>query len=230
MSPPRVNLAGKEPLQNVLVSDEPLPEKSDGLEFPAVITVETNNRRVQLDRQEQRQRARRLLCGVAMLIIVTVAAFGTMALVHRLRRYHRKHWSCKYGKSQLPAHVKVDHDNHLIHVAHDHDENLKTPAIEILHEYNRKMVAYKDVQRKICYIDRLDETFETGYQKWESYEKTNSEDGKILKVIGDKKIEAIVVQHVLDEHIELHCHDSVSKWVMEIEEKEVTSEMEIVRL
>ena len=28
-----------------------------------------------------------------------------------------------------------------------------------------------------------------------------------------------MVQHVLDEHIELHCHDSVSKWVMEIEEK-----------
>ena len=68
------------------------------MEFPAVITVETNNRRVQLDRQEQRQRARRLLCGVAMLIIVTVAAFGTMALVHRLRRYHRKVKTITFGR------------------------------------------------------------------------------------------------------------------------------------
>jgi len=229
MSPPKVNLAGKEPLQNVTVSNENLPEKSDGLEFPAVITVESN-RRIQVDRQEQRQRARRLMCGIAMLIIVTVAAFGTMALVHRLRRYNRKHWSCKYGKNQLPEHVEVDHHNRLIHVHHDHDENSKTPAIEILHEYNRKMVAYKDVEKKICYIDRLDETFETGYEKWESYEKSNREDQKTLKVISDKKIEAVVIKHVLDEHIWLHCQDSVSKWVMEIEEKEVTSEMEIIRV
>ena len=33
-----------------------------------------------------------------MLIIVTVAAFGTMALVHRLRRYHRKVKTITFGR------------------------------------------------------------------------------------------------------------------------------------
>jgi len=221
-----VNLAGKEPLQNV--SDEPLPEKGDGLEFPAVITVETHRRTEGRREEMQRQRARRLMAGVAMLIIVSVAAFGTMALVHRLRRYHRKQWSCSYGNRHLPEHVKVDHDNQLIHVSHDHDDDTKTNAMEILHEYNRKMVAYKDVDRNICYIDRLDETFEAGYEKWESYEKNNREDRKALKVISSAPIEIDVVTHVLDKHISMHCHNSQAKWVMEIDEKEITKQMEIV--
>jgi len=42
-------------------------------------------------------------------------------------------------------------------------------------------------------------------------------------------IEQIVVQHVLDVHIEEHCRDATHFWVMEIDEKEITQEMKIVR-
>jgi len=228
MSPPTVKLAGKEPLQNV--SDEPLPGKGDDLEFPAVITVETNQRANTHRVEYQRQRVRRLMCGVALLIVFSVAAFGTMALVHRMRRHHRKHWSCSYGRKHLPEHVKVDHDNQLIRVHHDHDKDTQTNAMEILHEYNRRMVAYKDVDAKRCYIDRLDETFEAGYEKWESYEKTNRDDQKTLRVISKQPIEIDVVTHVLDIHITEHCRDSTSVWVQEIDEKEVTRDMEIIRV
>jgi len=97
------------------------------------------------------------------------------------------------------------------------------------HEYNRKMVAYKDVDMKKCYIDRLDETFETGYQRWEAYEKTDRTDGKILREIS-QPIQEEVVQHVLDIHIWEHCKDSKTVWVTEIEEKEITTDMKIIRV
>jgi len=158
---------------------------------------------------------------------VAVAALGTMALVHRLRKHHRKHMSCRYGDSRLPENVDLDEMNKLIKVHHDHDEDSHTNAMEMLHEYNRQMVAYKDVDKKVCYIDRLDETFEEGYERWESYEKNDRTDRHVLKVIS-KPIEVDVVRHVMDVHITAHCSDSKSVWVMEIEEKEVTTEMEVV--
>jgi len=226
-----VTLASKEPLKNV-VSDEKLPEKWDNLDLgpaPAVVTVESSHRRVLGQRQQcQRQRTRRMACGIFLIIFVAMAALGTMALVHRLRRHHRHRWSCggKYGK--LPEHVQVDHKNRLIHVKHDHDSNANTNAMEILHEYNRGMVAYKDTEAKICYIDRLDETFESGYERWESYERTGR-DAKTLKVIS-QPIQIEVVHHVLDKHITLHCQDSEAKWVMEIDEKDVTNTMEVIHV
>jgi len=225
MSPPKVNLAGKEPLHTV--SDEALPEKGDGLEFPAVINVETDRRAQSHRRDCKKQRARRVACGIALVVIVAVAALGTMALVHRLRRHHRKNWTCRYGNNKMPEHVNVDHMNKLISVQHDQDQDTQTNAMEILHEYNRGMVAYKDVDRKVCYIDRLDETFEEGYERWESYEKTDRTDKKALRVIS-QPIEVDVVKHVMDVHIYAHCTDAKSVWVMEIEETEVTADMEVI--
>lgn len=229
MSPPMVKLASKEPLQNV-VSDEKLPEKWDNLDLgPAVVTVETNRRALSQRQQCQRQRTRRLACGIFLIIFVAMAALGTMALVHRLRRHHRSRWSCGNNYGKMPEHVTVDHHNRLISVHHDHDKDANTNAMEILHEYNRKLVAYKDTDLKICYIDRLDETFEAGYERWESYETKGRTEGKTLKVIS-QPIEIDVVKHVLDKHITLHCHDSRSVWVMEIDEKEVTSTMEVIHV
>lgn len=224
MSPPKVNLAVKE---TPAVSDEPLPGKDD-FESPAVVIMETAPE-VRPRSVHQRARARRIMCGIALIVVFTVAAVGTMALVHRLRRHHRKQWTCGTSNS-MPEHVKVDHENKLIRVHHDHDRNHNTPAMQILHEYNRQMVAYKDMDKKICYIDRLDETFTQGYERWESYEKHDRKDRRTLKVIS-KPIEVDVMRHVLDIHITAHCTDaSNSFWVMEIEEKKVTTEMVVIRV
>merc|ERR1712238_236554 len=116
-----------------------------------------------------------------------------------LRRHHRSRWSCGNSYGKMPEHVTVDHHNRLINVHHDHDKDANTNAMEILHEYNRKLVAYKDT------------------------------DVKTLKVIS-QPIEIDVVRHVLDKHITLHCQDSKSVWVMEIDEKEVTSTMEVIHV
>jgi len=237
MSPPQVSLAVKETPPTPTVSDEDLQDKCDdlekfgSLELPAVIPVEPADRPAnpRYVRNQQKQRARRIMCCVALIIIMTVAALGTMALVHRLRRHHRKEWQCRFGAKRLPEHVKVDHTNNLIRVQHDHDRDTNTPAMEILHEYNRGLVVYKDVDRKICYIDRLDETFVNGYERWQSYEKTDRTKTHFLRVIS-KPIEVEVMEHVMDVHITAHCRDSHRFWVMEIEEIKVTKEMRVIKV
>merc|ERR1711963_1095325 len=189
---PQVNLSAKEPLENVVLSDEPLPGKDGTLEFPAIVTA-TPAPRVTTRQRRPCNRTRRIVTTVSLLVMVT-----------------------------------VDHDNQLIHVKHEQDQQNALPTMEVLHEYNRRMVAYKNVDKKVCYIDRLDETFSQGYERWEAYEN-KARDEKTMRVISKVPIEQIVVKHVLDVHIEEHCRDASHFWVMEINEQEITQDMEIVR-
>jgi len=227
---PQVSLSAKEPLslENVVLSDEPLPGKDGTLEFPAIVTATTPAPRVATRQRRATTRTRRMATTVGILVMVAIVATVGMVLAKHMR-HRRKHMHCKYGRHSLPEHVTVDHDHQLIHVKHDHDMNAATPAMEVLHEYNRRMVAYKDVDKKVCYIDRLDETFSEGYQRWEAYESKGRTDEKTMRVISQVPIEQIVVQHVLDVHIEEHCRDAKHFWVMEIDEKQVTTDMTVVR-
>merc|ERR1711963_284065 len=223
---PQVNLSAKEPLENVVLSDEPLPGKDGTLEFPAIVTA-TPAPRVTTRQRRPCNRTRRIVTTVSLLVMVAVVATVGMMMAKHMR-HRRKHMHCKYGRHNLPEHVTVDHDNQLIHVKHEQDQQNALPTMEVLHEYNRRMVAYKNVDKKVCYIDRLDETFSQGYERWEAYEN-KARDEKTMRVISKVPIEQIVVKHVLDVHIEEHCRDATHFWVMEINEQEITQDMEIVR-
>ena len=79
----------------------PLDEKKDRLDMPpaALVTVETERRNVQVLRaRRSQQQCRRLVCGIAFVIIMAIATLGTMAVVHRLRMRHRQvrgfTWNC----------------------------------------------------------------------------------------------------------------------------------------
>lgn len=222
MAPPQVSLATKPPTtEPQVLEDVPLDEKKDKLDMPpiALVTVETERHNVQtLNARHSRKSCRRLVCGISLIIILAIATLATMALVHRLRHKHRKHWECRYGKDKMPEHVKVDHDNHLIYAKHDHDRHADTPALHMLHEYDRRLLAYKDVEKNICYIDRLDETFEDGYARWLSYEKHGRPEGKMLTRVSARPIEREVLKHVGDIHIYAHCMNATSYWFMEIHE------------
>ncbi|CAG5115213.1 unnamed protein product [Candidula unifasciata] len=148
-----------------------------------------------------------------------------ITIVNVLRRHHRLDWKCLAYKG-LPTNVHVDSDNQLIHASHDHDADTDTNSMNILHEYNRHLVAYKDVDSSTCYIDRLDETFEEGYQRWRSYEEGRNS-SQALKVIS-QSIEVEVLQHIGDIHIYAHCQNAQSFWVKEIDIREVTTEMRVV--
>jgi hypothetical protein len=222
MSPPKVSLSGKELLK--ADSDE-LPEKGDGAEFPSVIIIETEHRARNFRQQMKRRRCKRIICGVTLVITVAVAVLLTLTIVNVLRRHHRNSWKCKPHKG-LPTNVHVDHENQLIRASHDHDDQSQTTAFEILHEYTRHLIAYKDVDNNTCYIDRLDETFQEGYRRWESYETGNKE-SQALKVIS-KPIETEVLMHIGDTNIYGHCGNSKSVWVKEIDVTEVTFEMKVI--
>ncbi|CAL1539879.1 unnamed protein product [Lymnaea stagnalis] len=223
MSPPKVSLSGKEPLK--AVNDEVLPEKGDGLEFPSVINIETDRRVITLRQQRKQRRCRRIVCGAALVIIVAVAALATMLLVLHFRHNHRKSWECR--RRGVPETVQVDHENQLIYAKHDHDKDSNTRALDVLHEYDRGLIAFRDNDNNMCYIDRLDETFEEGYQRWESYEASEHNETRALKVISGK-IELEVMQRVCDIHIYSHCENAMSVWAMEIDIKEVTKEMKVI--
>ncbi|KAK3717908.1 hypothetical protein RRG08_053108 [Elysia crispata] len=228
MAPPKVNLASKTPTTEPQLDDVPLDEKKDKLDMVpvAVVTVETERRNVQaLRARRSQQQCRRLVCGISLLIIMAIATLSTLALVHRLRNRHRQHLECHYGKHRMPEHVNVDHHNHLIYAKHDHDRKTETPALHMLHEYDRRLIAYKDEDKNTCYIDRLDETFEDGYARWLSYEKHGRPEGKMLVRVSEKPIEKEVLMHVGDIHIYAHCENATSFWFMEIHERTESTAM-----
>uniref|UniRef100_A0A0B6YWX9 Uncharacterized protein n=1 Tax=Arion vulgaris TaxID=1028688 RepID=A0A0B6YWX9_9EUPU len=225
MSPPKVSLSGKGTLKHE--SDELTSDNGDGAEFPSVIFIETEHRARNFRRQLKRQRCKRVICGVTLVITVALAALLTLIIVNVVRKHHRTSWKCKSGKG-LPTNVRVDNENQLIHASHDHDDQSQTAAFEILHEYVRHLVAYKNVENDTCYIDRLDETFEQGFVRWNSYE-TGDKYPQALIVIS-QPIEKEVLLHIGDTHIYGHCNSSKSLWVKEIDIEEVTSEMTVIYL
>lgn len=228
MSPPQVNLAQAVKQTPTVVDDEVSQENKENHDFPAVVTVDTE--RVHVHRLlRHQQRRRRIICFSVMLIVVALAIMAILTASLKWRLRHRNRWSCRYGKDKIGENVWVDHEHKLIHAKHGHG-NPQEPSVHVLHEYGRRMAAYKDEDRNICYITRLDETFEEGYKRWESYEKKDSRDPKTLRILTDKRIEAIVVQHIADIHIYAHCHNSESYWAVEIEEIQVTSDMKIIRV
>ncbi|KAI8772998.1 hypothetical protein BgiBS90_026477 [Biomphalaria glabrata] len=228
MSPPKVSLAGKEYKDHLEkpVFDEILPEKKEASDFPPVINVQTERRAWSLRQQRKHQRCRRIACGALIVIGVAVAALGTMLLVLHFR-HQRKSWECR--RNGLPETVKVDEDNKLIFAKQYHDDSSNTRAMEVLHEYDRGLIAYKDIENNTCYIDRLDEEFEDGYERWQLYEKNEHNERKYLKVISGP-IEIDVIRHIGDIHITAHCENAVSVWVMEIDIQEVATDMEIINI
>ncbi|KAH9495414.1 hypothetical protein Btru_016440 [Bulinus truncatus] len=223
MSPPKVSLAGKSIDKPAF--DEIMPEKTDLVEFPAVINVETERRAWNLRQQRKKQRCRRIVCGALIVIIVAVAALGTMLLVLHFRHHQRKHGECR-RRGLLET---VDHENQLIYSKHEHDLNSQAPDIKVLHNYDRGLIAYKDMDNNKCYIDRLDETFEDDYECWQLDEKSEHGVSKTLKIISGP-IELDVLKHIGDIHITAHCENAVSVWVMEIDIQEKTTERNVIKI
>lgn len=217
MAPPQVNLNEKPPAQD---SQDPLPEKTDA---PVIVTVQRTQGHRELltaDQRRQRKRCRVACCASLSFLLVLLLALGTACLVYRMR--HRKGWPSSCGTKdgvRIPEHVTVDHDKQLIYVKPDQPTN---KAMEILHEYNRRLIAFRNITANTCYIDRLDETFAEGYARWEGYEETEHKQGHTLRVFR-QKINVEVVKHIADLYIVEHCGGETVTyhWVMEVTEEEV---------
>jgi hypothetical protein len=223
MSPPLPSLSKQKPMKP---SFDELPEKKTGDEgTPSIITVDPDRRARSVRQQAKKGQRRIIFCTIILLLIVAAAAAVTFTCVKFLHK-HRSSWKVP-SSAGLTTDVTVDDDKKLIHTQHKQENAEHVVVMAILHEYSRHLIAYRDVSNSTCYIDRLDETFEVGYQRWESYE-TEGRKPKALKVISPQPIEVEVLQHIGDIHIYGHCVSGNSYWVMEIEETEVTTEMRVV--
>eukprot|EP00745_Piridium_sociabile_P022321 TRINITY_DN34768_c0_g1_i6.p1 TRINITY_DN34768_c0_g1~~TRINITY_DN34768_c0_g1_i6.p1 ORF type:complete len:236 (+),score=62.11 TRINITY_DN34768_c0_g1_i6:134-841(+) len=224
MGPPQVKLNEKPPAEASLVSNDPLPEKDDGEKTsPAVIITVDGRRPAPLalaEQRRQRKRCRIACCASLSFLLVLMLALGTACLVYRMK--HRKSWRSFCGTKEgdrLPEHVNVDHDHQLIYVKPEHHSD---HAMEMLHEYNRRLIAFKNGTAKTCYLDRLDETFADGYARWQGYEESVHVQNRTLRVF-QKKIDIQVVKHIADVHIFEHCGKMEVEyhWVMEVTMTEV---------
>lgn len=205
---------------------DPLPEKEDGEKnssSASVIVTVDRRRPVALtlaEQRRQRKRCRIACCASLSFLLVLLLALGTACLVYRSK--HRKHWRATCGTKdgdRVPEQVRVDHDNKLIYVKPDHHTDR---AMEMLHEYNRRLIAFKNSTAKVCYLDRLDETFIDGYARWQGYEDSVHMQNHTLRVFP-QKIDIQVVKHIADVHIFEHCgkEEYEYHWVMEVTVEEV---------
>jgi len=216
MAPPQVNLNEKPPAQ---VSNDPLPEKEGA---PPVVVTSVPLRRcgVTAAQRAQRKRCRIACCTSLTLVLVLMMALGTACLVYKMR--HKKFWRSWCGTKDdrhIPEHVTVDHEKRLIYVKPEHTTQ---HAMEMLHEYNRRLVAFRNGTAHRCYIDRLDETFEDGYARWQGFEESEHKQGRTLYVIP-QKVEFDVVKHIAGVHIFEHCGSTRVEyyWVMEVTQEEM---------
>ena len=217
MAPPQVNLNEKPP-----ASEDPLPEKKGGEWEEVTVAVEGQrvaDQHAAIIRRQQKRR--RMACCVSLsFILVLMLALGSACLVYRLK--HKKHWRsyCGTRDGRIPEHVDVDHHNRLITVRPEHPAK---DVMEVMHEYNRRLIAFKNTTSKVCYIDRLDETFEDGYARWQGYEEREHVKNHTLRVVKTP-IDFEVVRHIAGVHIYAHCGQQQVQyfWVMEATEMEVT--------
>lgn len=217
MAPPQVNLNEKPPAQ---VSEDPLPEKHDSAPAPVVVTMTPRRCGVSAEQRRQRKRCRVACCSSLAFILVLMLALATACLVYRMR--HRKFWRayCRvHDGARVPEHVRVDHQNQLIYVKPEHHAD---NTLELLHEYNRRLIAFRNGTANRCYIDRLDETFQDGYARWQGFEETEHKMGKTLYIVPEP-IQVEVVKHIAGIHIFEHCGSEKVEyyWVMEVDEKEI---------
>ncbi|KAK7492960.1 hypothetical protein BaRGS_00015690 [Batillaria attramentaria] len=205
-------------MRTEICKHDPLPEKQSS--DWADVTVAVEGQRVAdqfaAARRRQQKRCRLACCASISFILILMLALGTACLVYRIK--HRKGWRsfCGTRDDRVPEHVSVDHDNKLITVRPEHDGQ---DVMEIMHEYNRRLIAFRNATEKVCYIDRLDETFEDGYARWQGYEEREHKPDHHMRVVPTP-IEVEVVKHIAGLHIYAHCGQTQVQyfWVVETTE------------
>lgn len=226
MAPPQVKLNEKPHLDGFM---DPLPEKNDTCESPVIVTMDRPHslRYLTAEQRRQRKRCRIACCTSLTVILLLLLGLGTAFLIFRLK--HKKGWGLACGTqdgSHIPEHVVVDHEKQLIYVK---PVEQTTQVMEIIHEYNRGMIAFKNSSANNCYIDRLDETFAEGYTRWQQFEDSEHQQNRSLRVVPGM-IQIEVVKHFAGIHIVEHCGGETVEyyWAMEITETEIQPSDKII--
>ncbi|KAK6169634.1 hypothetical protein SNE40_020637 [Patella caerulea] len=155
---------------------------------------------------------------MVLLIVGFTLIFG---VVHLYKHEHKKDKFDSVSKvhgRKIPEHIHVDYNNQIIYASNDADGEID--GLVALHNYDKKMLAFKDLTNGRCYIDVLDETFEEGLTFWSAQEgKERTLVTRYFRYIREP-IDLDVLRTFAGQHIADHCAGVPSHWIVVISKEE----------
>ncbi|KAK6170505.1 hypothetical protein SNE40_018885 [Patella caerulea] len=152
-------------------------------------------------------------------IVVTAIVFGAIAWNYHLFAKEKFDALTNIDGRVIPEHVKVDFVNKIIFVSNERNGDID--KLRALHNYYRKMIAFKDLTNGRCYIDRHDETFEEGLKSWTGREgKERVPPNRYFRYIREP-IDSDVLRTFAGEHIVEHCADVPTHWIVDINTNDI---------
>ncbi|ESO88061.1 hypothetical protein LOTGIDRAFT_176874, partial [Lottia gigantea] len=119
-----------------------------------------------------RSRSTKKICIIAstVILVVVIAAATTFgAIAYNNHLFYKEKYDTKANVDgiELPEHIRVDYKNEIIYVTNE--KNGPVDALNALHNYERKLLAFHDLTANKCFIDVLDDTFDEGLKRWASH-------------------------------------------------------------
>ncbi|ESO99674.1 hypothetical protein LOTGIDRAFT_238752 [Lottia gigantea] len=196
MAPPTVEVGGKGTDQDIKVV------------FPTASTIDqphkTNN-----------NKKYKYFAGVVIISVVIIAAvvLGSIALHHHLNSKQSEYETeVVYKGHHIPEHARIDYTNKITYV--NNSRYHEVVAANNLHEYNRQLLVFKDIENKVCYIDKLTGTFEEGVSRLSL--KKVSEPTPIKRVTrSDNPVDKRILRKFAGDAIADHCKGIPTFWVID---------------
>ncbi|ESO99664.1 hypothetical protein LOTGIDRAFT_173606 [Lottia gigantea] len=152
--------------------------------------------------------------GVVLLsaILISAVIVGSVALHHHLTS-KQTDFDTKivYKGYPIPEHVHVDFTSKITYV--NNSRYNEVVAANNLLDYKRQLLVCKDVKNKVCYVDKLNGTFEDGVSKLSKKKDSTPVKHVItVKLPVDKRI----LQKFAGDSIADHCKGTPSFWVLDM--------------
>ncbi|KAK6170504.1 hypothetical protein SNE40_018884 [Patella caerulea] len=161
-----------------------------------------------------------IITGLVATVVVSAIVFGAIAWNYHLFTKEKFDTLTNIDGRVIPEHVKVDFVNKIIFVSNERNGDID--KLSALHNYDRKMIAFKDLSNGRCYIDRHDETFEEGLKSWTGREgKERVPPNRYFRYIREP-IDSDVLRTFAGEHIVEHCADVPTHWIVDIDTKDIS--------
>ncbi|KAL8613725.1 hypothetical protein ACOMHN_029817 [Nucella lapillus] len=216
MAPPQVDFSKKveqQPLEDVngwavVVGDKKLPP----LPPSAPVPVESGTT-VAGKRGLGKRRCKKLIIGIIIGAVVATAITVGVFMAHR--HHHGDHWKGHVKDRDghhAEEHVRLEGSRRLIHIARNATNHF-FGLLAVL-DYKTQLAGFKDCNKKVCYVDRLRESYEGGCERWRHYKRHGRMMNKRPLRVGPM-IDKHVLQYIAGEPIFKVCGSLPSYWVLE---------------
>ncbi|KAK6172632.1 hypothetical protein SNE40_016248 [Patella caerulea] len=151
---------------------------------------------------------------VVALLIIAATTFGAIAYNHHLFSKEEYKASALADGYNIPENIHVDYHKELIYVSNKQVGPID--ALNALHNYDRKLLAFYDLTTNQCYLDRLDQTFDEGLKFWSSHAGKNRILPKVRFDYTPEPINQDVLRKFAGAEIADHCRNVTSHWMINI--------------